>query len=151
MARVYLKGLPRLKAKLIKIKEQTSPAVADAMGDAAQMIVAMMKRLVPVDQGDLRDSINWSYGERPAYSQVVASASYGSTRVIIFAGNSRVRYAHLVEFGTAPHVNAGQFAGTLHPGTLAQPFFFPSYRALKKQAQKMIRKAIRDAVRKAVK
>lgn len=149
MARVYLKGLPQLKAKLIRLKEQTAPAVQQAMAQAAQLIVDMMKRLVPVDHGDLRDSIGWTFGDKPKYAQAVTSVRFGATKVTIFAGNSKVRYAHLVEFGTRPHVNAGEFAGSQHPGTTAQPFFFVSYRALKKQAQTIIRKAIREAVQKA--
>lgn len=150
MARVYLKGLPRLKAKLIRLKEKTSPAVQQAMADAAQKIVDMMKRLAPVDQGDLRDSIGWTFGQKPKYAQAITTAKFGETRVTIFAGNSKVRYAHLVEFGTSPHPQGGQFAGTLHPGTKAQPFFFPSYRAMRNEARKMIRTAIRKAVKEAV-
>ena len=150
MARVYLKGLPELKAKLIRLKEQTADAVGPAMGKAAQLIVDMMKRQVPVDHGDLRDSIGWTFGEKPKYAQAITRAKFGTTRVTIFAGNSKVRYAHLVEFGTAPHVNAGIFEGSQNPGTKAQPYFFSSYRALKRDAQKIIRLAIRDAVRKAV-
>lgn len=149
MARVYLKGLPQLKAKLVRLKEGTAPAVQGAMARAAQLIVDMMKRHVPVDHGDLRDSIGWTFGDKPKYAQAVTSVRFGATRVTIFAGNTKVRYAHLVEFGTKPHPQGGEFEGTSHPGTTAQPFFFSSYRALKKDAQKIIRLAIRDAVRKA--
>ena len=150
MARVYLKGLPQLKAKLVRLKEQTAESVMPAMGKAAQLIVDMMKRQVPVDHGDLRDSIGWTFGDKPKYAQAITTARFGQTRVTIFAGNAKVRYAHLIEFGTAPHTNAGIFAGSENPGARSQPFFFPSYRALRKDAQKIIRLAIRDAVRKAV-
>ncbi len=42
-----------------------------------------------------------------------------------------VRYAHLVELGTAPHKNEGIFAGTDHPGTAPKPFLRAAYEATK--------------------
>jgi len=150
MARVYLKGLPELKAKLVRLKEGTAAPVREAMARAAQMIVDMMKRHVAVDEGDLRDSIGWTFGDKPKYAQAVTTARFGDTRVTIYAGSSKVRYAHLVEFGTRGHPQGGMFEGTSHPGTRPQPFFFTSYRALRSEARKLIRAAIRDAVREAV-
>lgn len=150
MARVYLKNYPQLRAKLQKLRDDTAADVAPAMAKAAQDIVDMMQRLVPVNSGELRESIGFTFGAAPKYAQKVTSASFGATTVTIFAGNSRVRYAHLVEFGTAAHINGGLFAGSQHPGTTPKPFFFVSYRALKKEAAKMIRKAIKDAVKRAV-
>lgn len=150
MARVYLKNYPQLRAKLQKLRDDTAADVAPAMAKAAQDIVDMMQRLVPVNSGDLRESIGFTFGAAPKYAQKVTSASFGATTVTIFAGNSKVRYAHLVEFGTAAHTNGGLFAGSQHPGTTPKPFFFVSYRALKKEAASMIRKAIKDAVKRAV-
>jgi len=43
--------------------------------------------------------------------------------------NPDFRLLHLLEFGTEPHVNAGQFPGTRHPGTTAQKFLTPAYEA----------------------
>lgn len=37
------------------------------------------------------------------------------------------RHGHLLEFGTAPHVNGGVFTGTQHPGTAPQPFVRPAW------------------------
>lgn len=36
-------------------------------------------------------------------------------------------YARFVEFGTAPRINGGRFAGTQHPGTAPQPFMRPAW------------------------
>lgn len=150
MARVYLKGLPQLKAKLQRLRTDTARDVAPTLGLAADKVVDMMKRLVPVDRGDLRDSIGWTFGEAPEGSLRLASAKAGVLRVTIFAGNEKVFWARWAEFGTKPHVQGGQFAGTQHPGTAAQPFFFVSFRALRKEVKRMLRKAINDAVKKAV-
>ncbi|MDT3686758.1 MAG: hypothetical protein RO009_17140 [Pseudorhodoplanes sp.] len=47
------------------------------------------------------------------------------------AGSPAVRYAHLVELGTDPHPNAGQFPDTLHPGTTPKPFLRMAFEATK--------------------
>lgn len=153
MARVYLKGLPKLKAKLVKLRKDTMPDVAPVMGKAADMIVDMMKRHVAVKTGKLRDSINWTFGKAPKGSMRIATVKNGESTVTIYAGGKeeKVPNAWWVEFGTAPHPQGGQFPGTQHPGSAAQPFFFTSYRALRKEAKKMIRKAISAAVKKAIK
>lgn len=150
MARVYLKNLPQLKAKLEKLRNDTADDVRPAVGKAAQLVVDMMQRQVPVESGELRDSIGWTFGDKPKYSQAVTTVKAGPLTVTIFAGNTKVRYAHLVEFGTAPHINGGLFDGSKHPGAKPQPFFFTSYRAMRKEARRMITKAVKEAVRKAV-
>lgn len=147
MARVYLKGLPQLKAKLIKLKEKTAEQIRPAMERAAQSVVDMMKRQVPVDKGDLRDSIGWTWGAGPKGSIKLASVN----GITIFAGNEKAFYVRFVEFGTAPHLQGGSRAGTEHPGTNAQPFFFSSWRAMRKSVKSALRKAIKEAVRSVAK
>lgn len=137
-------GLDRLNKKLKKLPAAAEKRIKEAMEIGANEIVALMKSLVPVDSGDLRDSIGWTWGERPKYSQAIATvkSADGKLALTIYAGNSKVRYAHLVEFGTAAHVNGGMFAGTMHPGTKAQPFFFVSWRALRRRTKSRITRAI---------
>ncbi len=157
MARVTVKGLPALRAKLVKLRTETIDKVRGAMEAAASEITGMMRRMVPVDQGDLRDSIGWTWGDAPKGS-ISTSHNIAGNRITIFAGNEKAFYARWVEFGTAAHnVAKGggnkSFAGTpiQHPGARARPFFFPSYRANKKRVKAMIQKAITAAVRDAVK
>lgn len=150
MARVYLKGLPELKRKLIRLKEQTQNEIAPAMAQAAERCVDMMKRLVPVDDGKLRESIGWTFGDAPNGAIKVATYKQGILTLTIYAGDEEAFYARFVEFGTRAHTQGGEFAGTEHPGTPAQPFFFVSYRASKKEMKRIIRKAISDAVKKAI-
>jgi len=150
MAKRYLEGLPQLKAKLERLRAQTADKVRPAMAQGAQQTVGMMKGLVPVASGDLKNSIGWSWGAAPKGSLAIASAGVGDMKITIFAGDEKAFYARWVEFGMAPHVQGGKFKGTQHPGTRAQPFFFVSYRAQKKEIIKLLRKAIRDAVKGAV-
>jgi len=156
MARVYLKGLPQLKAKLVRMRTETIDQVRAAMERAAGEITGMMRRLVPVHDGDLRDSIGWTWGEAPKGS-VKVSHKIGTHTITIFAGNETAFYARWVEFGTRAHnVAKGSkkksWTGTpiAHPGAAARPFFYVSYRAQKKQAKLMIRRAITSAVQKAI-
>jgi HK97 gp10 family phage protein len=74
--------------------------------------------LVPVRTGHLRDSIVVTPpGETtPAYA-TGGSTTVPENKVAISAGNTAVRYAHLVEFGTEK--------------AHAQPFFWPAYRLFK--------------------
>jgi HK97 gp10 family phage protein len=139
--------LPELKRKLERLKETTAPQVALAMEGAADVIVSSMRRLVPVDQGDLKDSIGWTWGEAPKGSIKVAQSKSGRLILTIYAGDEKAFYARWIEFGTAPHAQGGSHPGTQHPGTPPQPFFYPSYRANKKRVKKEISAAIRNAVK----
>lgn len=137
-------GLEKLNRKLAKLPAAAEKRIKEAMAQGADEIVAMMKSLVAVDSGDLRDSIGWTWGEAPKYSQKIATvkSSDGKLTLTIFAGNTKVRYSHLIEFGTAAHVNGGMFAGTMHPGTKAQSFFYVSYRANRRRVKSRISRAI---------
>lgn len=145
-----VQGLDRLRKKLRQFPENAKAEIRKAMEQGADEIVTMMKSLVAVDSGELRDSIGWTWGDRPKYSQSIASVSSrdGNMVITIYAGNSRVRYAHLVEFGSSPHVNGGMFAGSQHPGTKAQPFFFVSYRALRRRARGRVTRAVNKAAKR---
>lgn len=142
-------GLAKLNRKLAKLPVAAEKRIKEAMGQGADEIVALMKSLVAVDSGELRDSIGWTWGDAPKYSQKIATvkSADGKLVITIYAGNSKVRYAHLVEFATKAHENAGQFPGTQHPGTAAQPFFFVSYRALRRRTKSRITRAINQSAK----
>lgn len=152
MARTKVTGLAQLEAKLTKlIPEAAKKAVQKAVVDAGQDMAELAYSLAPTDDGDLRKSIEVTGpgGKTPPYSQPGGSRQAGEFEAIVTAGNTKVRYAHLVEFGAAPHAAGGRFAGSQHPGAKAQPFFFPAYRATKKRMQSKISRAINKAVKEA--
>lgn len=149
MARGILR-LAALEKKLKRLPDIVIAKIKAAMEQSADEIVAMMKSLVPVDDGDLKDSIGWTWGKAPKGSMIMdqAKASLGGDLTLtIYAGDNKAFYARWVEFGTAAHVNKGMFPGTDNPGTRSQPFFFTSYRANKKSAKRRISKAVRDAAK----
>jgi len=126
------------------------------MEKGAQELIDMMKRLVPVDDGDLRDSIGWTWGEAPAGAKVISQSNADSRglKITVYAGSQKAFYAAWVEFGTAPH-NVASGGGNKshtgathgHPGSRAQPFFFPSYRSLKKRIQSRIKRQAKAAMK----
>lgn len=163
---------PRLRARLAKIPDIAREAAAAAMEEGAQEIVDAMKKAAPVQTGDLRDSIGWTWGEVPAGSLVIDEIrsgknkgdQYATMRIKIYAGSREAFYARFIEFGTAPHsleLNASvdrassgsainqrrQQSSKQHPGTPAQPFFFPTW----KRERAKFRRRIRERVRKRIK
>jgi HK97 gp10 family phage protein len=128
-------------------------AIKQALAQGADEVTADMKRLAPTKTGALRDSIKQTWGGgRVRYSSLggnAADAGDPDLSVRISAGNSAVRYAHLVEFGSAPHLNGGLFEGTQHPGTAAQPFFFPAFRAGRRRVRSRMSRAASKALKQA--
>lgn len=136
---------PRLRARLERVPDVARRAAAQAMEKGAQEIVEEMKRLVPVDSGDLRDSIGWTWGDVPAGSFTIADIrsgknkgdQYATLRIKIYAGNREAFYARFVEFGT-------------RTGSPAQPFFYVSWKARKTEFRRNIRAAVRAAIRQEI-
>jgi hypothetical protein len=56
--------------------------------------------------------------------------------------------AHLLEFDTAPHINAGKFAGSQHPGTKGTRFMTRAYEATKQEAVAIFGRVFGPAVEK---
>lgn len=146
-----IRNKDRLFQKLKALNEDVAREVVEANERLADEMVLQAQRLVPVEHGDLQDSIVATYGgqQSPAYSQPGGSMKVPEGSVLVTAGNSRVRYPHLVEFGTRPHVNAGKFPGTENPGAPAQPYFWPSFRLIRSRLRRQVSAAVRRAVRKA--
>ena len=51
-----------------------------------------------------------------------------------------VKYAHLLEFGTAPHYQPGR--GVTHPGSRAEPFLTPAYLSTREEVVQRFGKRI---------
>lgn len=154
-----VQGLERLKAKLAKMPAKMRAAARKAVATGCDEIVAAQKSLVPRDSGDLADSIGWTFGDAPPDAVLTTGGrTRGAAResvisrdedirATVFAGDAEAFYARQVEFGTAPHEQGGRFAGTQHPGTAPQPFFFPAYRAKRRRVRSRITRDIRKAAR----
>ncbi|WP_368517480.1 HK97-gp10 family putative phage morphogenesis protein [Rhizobium sp.] len=144
-------GLDRLRYKLTKkIPDAVRVAVQAAMEQSAEEAVSAMKSLVPVESGDLRESIGWTWGDPPKGSIVIArsrSKSKTGLRITIYAGNDKAYYARWVEFGTAPHVNGGKYAGSMNPGARPHPFFYPGWRMVRRWVKGSVTRSIKKAIK----
>lgn len=149
MARAYLKGLPQFKARLEKIAKAAEDQTRKTLAAIAERVVAAIRSRAPWEH--LKPAIGWTFGVPPKYSQVIAKAGVGGIVVTIYVGDTNVRDAAWAEYGTKARPQGGIFEGTgvMHPGTAAQPFFWPGWRATRNMARKMLRDEIKAAIRKA--
>src|SRR5262245_43990163 len=118
-----IKRSKELTAKLVKLRNATAAEVRKGVAKGAELIVGEQRRLVPIDEGDLRVSIDWIFQAQAA----------NQTKAIIFAGGAKAPYAPYVEFGTS--------------SAPAQPFFFPGYRVMRRRAKAAIAAEVRRAIK----
>lgn len=141
-----IQGLTRLNRKLKRFPDAAREAISAQMEQIASRVVAMAQSLAPSVSGDLRNSIAWTWGDAPKGAIVLGSVKSkrraGTLAITIYAGNDQAFYARWIEFGTSPHINGGLYEGSEHPGTVAQPFFYPAWRANRKSARSGISRAI---------
>lgn len=130
-------GLAKLQRKLNRMPAVAKEQIRAALEQSAEEIVSLARSLVPKQSHDLKKSIGWTWGKAPKGAMTlgkVANASLGGDLTItIYAGNSEAFYARWVEFGTQ--------------NAMANPYFYPSYRANKKTARRRARQAINRAVK----
>jgi HK97 gp10 family phage protein len=115
--------LARLQRRLERIPIEVRKAVQPALDKSANELVGRMRHLAPVqeeDGGELRDSIHAEQGDHELARRVVA-------------GGDTAPYALHVEYGTV-HADAS-------------PYFWPSYRLLRKRITGRIKRAVSKAVR----
>ena len=118
------------------VPDAVRTAARDAMEKGAHELVALMRELAPVQDGFLKASIGWTWGEPPKGSIVlddIAPAEDSSMRIVIYAGSELAYYARWVEFGTSQ--------------APAHPFFWPAYRDLEPRIKSRITRAIGKAIR----
>ena len=138
----------RLRALPAAVRVPVQKAVTDGAGEIARM----QRNLAPVKSGKLRDSASTSRLPGRRRRRTRSRAADGTTRefeALVTAGNAEVRYAHLVEYGTAPHEAGGQMEGARHPGTAAQPFFWPGYRLTRARVRSKVKRTITKAIKTA--
>lgn len=129
------------------VKKQIRPTIEKN----AKKINNLQKQLAPVDTGALRLNISYSMGASPVLS---SNASFSTTgkktgdpdlSAFLYAGtedkSEKGWYARFVEFGTAPRAG--------HPGTDAQPFFYPAIRLLTRDVKRSIQRAFNKGLKEA--
>ena len=129
--------IERLQARMAAIPVAIRADVLPTLEKSGHELAARMKQLAETsrDSGDLIDSIAVTMGGSvtPPYSQPGGSMPVPPLGVAVTVGDSKVRYAHLVEYGTAH--------------AAAQPFFWPAYRLLKKRIANRVKRSIRKSTK----
>lgn len=134
--RMNVQGLAEVEKALDNLGKSVGKSVLRrSLRKAAAPMRDRAKELAPVDDGELRDSIivggMLNKSQRSKHRKLTADER---SAVELFVGPSYKlgaggRHGHLVEFGTAPHIVGGLFAGAQHPGTAPQPFMRPAFDA----------------------
>lgn len=131
-----IEGLDRLRRKLAAIPREVSADMRQAFAQNGDELTTMQKRMVPVDDRDLQNSIQWAFGDGDG-SRVGLKGQFGLS-IVVMAGtdnDGNAQHARWVEFGTSD-------------GKPAQPFFFPSYRLLKKRMSSRVVRAQNKAIKR---
>ena len=146
-----MQGRDKLLAKLKAIQGAPRKAMREALETGAKQIVETAKSLAPVDDGALRDSIGYTFGDYTPENANVRGFGAGKgdpdLTVTIHAGNAKAFYAAYVEFGTSPHDAGGKFKGAKHPGSAARPYFWPAVRANKRSVKARLTRAMKKAIK----
>lgn len=124
-----------LFANLKRTVPEIETALEQANGQSAHDMVGIARGYVPVRTGALRDSLRAvAPGDLPPRYSQGGKASGKAIAWLVTVGNSAVRYAHFVEFGTAT-------------GSPAQPYFFPAYRLIKRRHRGRVTRAINKTLK----
>jgi hypothetical protein len=136
MASSKMLNLERVLARLATVPAAVQKAVGDQLKTEVAGLVTAIQRNAPVDEasdnpGELRDSVHfYANPDRPLSYRVLADARDKAGKFI----GSNVEAGHRARDGS--HVPA-------------RPFFFPTYRALKKPIKRRVAAAGRKAAKQA--
>lgn len=127
------KDLSRILKKLDRLGKEPVERIRAAIDKSAAELVAAQKSVVPVDEGDLRDSIRTEPGEHPL-QVVVTAGGEATTRPVRDGVDASYDYSLGQEFGWSDNPEGN-------------PFFFGPYRLLKRRVVGRVTRAGRKAIR----
>ncbi len=124
-----------MKQRLAMIPKNVRASLQPELIKSGNDLAVTARIMSPRDTGKLQESITITPGgaSTPPYSAPGGRVVVPELAVAVTAGNKDVRYAHLVEHGTA-HAPA-------------QPFFWPAFRLMRKKIAGRIKRAAAKAVR----
>lgn len=117
-----------LNATVPAINKELRAALAQAGDEMAQKA----QQLVPVDEGELRGTIEWDYTRKTKADNSLSPA------IVVLAGGEKGQpgeHARHVEFGTHD--------------TVKQPYFFPAYRLLRRKIRGRLTRSMTKAIKAA--
>lgn len=128
-------GIDQLKRRLVdEIPAKVRAALEAAMIESADRIVAGARLRVPVETGELRDSIRHGGVKEGRRGGLYVAVTAGDTGTLTEEKGRQYQVARLLEFGTVKMP--------------AQPYMLPSYHANRASAKRRMRAAVRNAILK---
>jgi len=145
-----VQGSEAIIRKMKTMRDAAAPVLRPMLVKAGEEIAADMRALAEASRrtGDLIESIHVTGpGETtPAHSTDGGQRMAGPWEVLVTAGDTDARHAHLVEGGTNPRLHKdGTTTGTMP----AAPFFNPAWRLNRTRLQARINRLLRKAMREA--
>lgn len=156
-------GFKELEAQLVTLgRKKAKKVVRLAVQAAGRPIAKAAKSKIPVRYGLLKKSVASKVKTYKDGVYVVIGPKLGSKQMIDGRPVDPANYAHLVEYGTAPHLisPAGSkgAVGTLrigqtwvsgaveHPGSPAQPFMRPAFDSQKENALNILKTKLAEGI-----
>jgi HK97 gp10 family phage protein len=163
-----VQGLDRLLRQLADIPKSVSEAAEYQLSENAYELAQAIKSHAPVATGALAESVNFCAGDAPDSASLGAASgnpdplgqalTERGLRYSVFAGDKRAFYARWVEFGTRAGTKGDKVSDKTHgsrtvqrnhPGTNAQPFFYPTIRARMPALKSAMGRAVGQAAKKS--
>ena len=145
-----VQGSEALARKLAAIKAKVPPVIRPVLVKSGEEIAADARSLAEASRrsGGLIESIQVTGpgGTTPSHSTKGGSRTAGEWEVLVTAGDSDARHAHLVEGGTGERRHKD---GTPTGSMPAKPFFNPAFRLNRERLKRRINRAFRKAIREA--
>jgi HK97 gp10 family phage protein len=153
-------GREALQRRLDELVPEASAAAAQAKLEVAQEAASRIASRAPTHTGDYKASIRGGrQADNPGILPVGGKKSTDPDATAVYADF----IWRFLEFGTAPHVIKGKNGGNVvftaadgnvvsarsvaHPGGMARPHVFYTWKAMKKAAKAKISRAISKAVK----
>ena len=127
----YLDGLDGVEKAFSHLKIGSPEKLTIALNKGASEVAARAKILAPVDDGQVRNSIETKLD--------LQSRGGTSVAAVVYAGGREAPGAWRAEFGRSP---GGEGDQSGHPGHAAQPYLFPAYHSVRRRVRGRIKRAI---------
>lgn len=132
-----IQGRQRLERKIAALAPATRKEITAQLPVFARELITDQQMLVPVDEGDLAQSIRMEPGRTLLSVKVVAGGTERTRKEIRKGSGVYTDTALAMEFGNSR--------------VSAQPFFFPPWRAHRKRIRRKIANSVRKVARNVAK
>lgn len=152
-----LQGFAALDRELEKLSKAAGKSVLRrSLIKSAEPMAEIARGLAPDDPAtdgfDLKKSIKVGTRlSRSAKKKHKKTVRDDKASVEVFVGAGPLAQAIFTEFGTAPHINGGKFAGSENPGTPPRPYMRPAWDRDKKALIDRLGAELFEQIEKSVK